>query len=107
MFDELFEESWKPGDKTRDEMIESLKLKMARLEQDCPFEVGDLVHPVEGSNRRGRGRPSIVIETFPFRHASPLEQGGPFDTHDMIVATERQATVLRYTANSMDYEQFE
>jgi hypothetical protein len=88
---------------SQDEQVEMLE---ADEMPSCPFEVGTLVTPREGSNLRDRGAPHRVVAVMEPQFVSQGRAGTPWQFGNMLVSMVRGDKILHYFGDSRDYERW-
>lgn len=92
------------------DMIKDVKIAGERYinRPECPFEVGDIVHPKREANKKSRGLPHYVAKVFPVeRHIKEI--GYPEYSSDIVVVVMVHGGTISaaFREDSMDYELYD
>lgn len=99
---------WSPEGRSKHKLLSDLNEAVEKLPKvginESPFEVGDIVTPIKGGNRKGHGLPFQIVETFPTQRVIPLD-GSPTRYYDClaVVNLDGNPKVFHFYHTELEY----
>ena len=91
---------------TSDEMINRLVVENSDFNRTTAFPIGRFITPKKHSGKKGRGRPYIVVESFP-RKIITDEYSRPVHYTDLVLGVMLEGKFTLYQGYSAQYEPFD